>query len=849
MRRVALKGLVGRKLRTVLTSLAIVLGVAMITGSFILTDSISKGFDSVFTSAYDDTDAVVTGKKLVDWSASGNATVDESLVAQIRALPGVAEAEGSINDIVGNSTQAKLIDREGDPIQSSGNPTFGFGFHPSAERFNPMKLVEGDWAAGPGQIVIDQETAESKDFALGDTIRASAQGPVRPFRITGIASYGDVATLGGATFAVWDVPTARSMLGLDGYTSVSVAAESGVSQAELVASLRETLPASVQVRTGDEQAREDKKEIDTFVSFIRGFLLAFGGIALFVGAFVIFNTLSITIAQRVRELATLRTLGASRRQVLRSVLLEATAIGVVASALGIVAGMALARGLTAVFKALGLELPQSDPVYATRTFVIAMLVGVGVTVLAGIAPALRATRVAPIAAVREGAVLPRRKRLGPVAGAVLLAAGVALVSYAVLTGSLGSGSNLLALAVGALLSLLGIAGVASHLVTALAAVVGIPSRRLGGVAGRLAGENVIRNPARTASTAAALMIGLALVAFVAVLGQGVRDSLSNSFSKQISADYVVTSQNGWSQFPLAAGEAVADVDGIQATSIRSDRGLIGEHQVNVNAVDPETLDGMYRFEWKGGASDETLASLAGDGAILKETFARDNGLAVGDRFRLRTAHGNGIELRVAGLYQPPRAAELLGGVVIAQEAFDGAFPRPQNQLTLVRGGSQAALEQAVAAFPDAKVHTKDGYVEAQSGFIGQILNLLYVLLALSVIVSLFGMVNTLVLSVFERTRELGMLRAVGMTRRQVRRLVRHESVITALIGAGLGLPLGVALGAAVTHALDRYGVEFALPVASLATFTLVAIVAGILAAVLPARRAARLDVLSALSYE
>ncbi|MGE5690274.1 MAG: ABC transporter permease [Pseudomonadota bacterium] len=849
MRRVALKGLAGRKLRTLLTSLAIVLGVAMITGSFVLTDSISRGFDSIFTSAYDNTDAVVSGKKLVDWSASGNATVDDALVARIRSLPQVEAASGAIMDIVGNSTQAKLIDRDGHPIQSSGNPTFGFGVDPSASRFNPMKLVAGAWASGPDEVVIDQDTAESKDFAVGDSIRASAQGPTRTFRISGIASYGDVATLGGATFAVWDVATARSMLGIGGYSAISVAAKDGVSDGALLAALRGAVPASTQVRTGEEQAQEDKRGIGTFISFIRGFLLAFGGIALFVGGFVIFNTLSITIAQRVRELATLRTLGASRRQVLRSVLLEATAIGALASVVGILAGLGLARGLTAVFAALGLELPQSDPVYALRTFVVAMLVGVGVTVLAGLAPALRATRVPPISAVREGAVLPRRRRLGPVAGAILLAAGVALVAKATLTGSIGSGVNLLALAGGALLTLVGIAGVASHLVTALATVVGIPSRRLGGVAGRLAGENVVRNPSRTAATAAALMIGLALVSFVAVLGKGVRDSLANSYADQVSADYVVTSQNGWSQFPAAAGDTLARTPGLQVTSIRADRGLVGDVQVNVNAVDPATLDGMYRFEWTGGASDETLATLHGDGAIVKESFAEANGLSVGDRFRLRTPHGNGVDLRVAGLYQPPRAAELLGGVVVSREAFDRTFPRPQNQMTLVRGGTQAELERAVAAFPDAKVHTKDGFVESQSAFVGQILNLLYVLLALSVIVSLFGMINTLVLSVFERTRELGMLRAVGMTRRQTRRLVRHESVITALIGAGLGLPLGVALGAAVTHALDRYGVAFALPVASLLTFTVVAVAAGILAAILPARRAARLDVLSALQYE
>jgi putative ABC transport system permease protein len=849
MRKVALNGLAGRKLRTLLTSLAIVLGVAMVTGSFVLTDSIARGFDSVFSAAYARTDAVVTGKKLVDYSASGNATIDESVAATVRSLPEVEAAAGTIIDLAGNSTQAQLLDRDGEPIQSSGNPTFGFGVDPDAGRFNPMRLVTGAWASGPDEVVIDQETADSRDFVVGDRIRVAAQGPTRAFRISGIAGYGDVSTLGGATFAVWDVATARRMLGIAGYTTLSVAATDGVSDAQLVAALREAVPATAEVRTAEEQASEDKKDIDTFVAFIRGFLLAFGGIALFVGAFVIFNTLSITIAQRVRELATLRTLGASRRQVLRSVLLEAAAIGVVASAVGIAVGIGLAKGLTEIFSALGLELPQSDPVYATRTFVVALVVGVGVTLLAGLAPALRATRVAPIAAVREGAVLPRRKRLGPIVGALMLAAGLALLAKATLTGSIGSGGNLLALGFGTLLTILGIAGIASRLVAGLAAVVGIPSRRLGGVAGRLAGENVVRNPSRTASTAAALMIGLALVSFVAVLGKGVRDSLGNSFSDQVSADYVVTSQNGWSEFTAEAGDALAATPGLQVAQVRGDRGLIGDTQVTVNAVDTVKLDGMYVFEWKGGASDDTLAALGDDGAIVKESFAKRNDLAVGDRFRLRTPAGNGVELRVAGLYQPPRAAELLGGVVIAQRVFDDTFARPQNKLTLVRGGTKAELEDAVAAFPDAKVQTKAEYVDAQSSFVSQILNLLYVLLALSVVVSLFGMVNTLVLSVFERTRELGMLRAVGMTRRQTRRLVRHESVITALIGAGLGLPLGVLLGWAVTHSLDRYGVEFALPVGSLVAFTVVAVAAGILAAVLPARRAARLDVLSALQYE
>jgi putative ABC transport system permease protein len=447
-------------------------------------------------------------------------------------------------------------------------------------------------------------------------------------------------------------------------------------------------------------------------------------------------------------------------------------------------------------------------------------------------------------------VIQRKKRLGPVAGVVLFGIASALIAYATLGGHLGSGRSLLALAGGALLGLLGVAGFAPVLVTALAAVVGMPARRLGGAAGRLATENATRNPARTASTAAALMIGLALVTFVAVLGKGLHGSIDRAINKQVTADWVVTSQNGWSAFPAGAGRAAAKAPGVTlASDIRSDRGRIGKANVSVNGVEPATIARVYHFDWKRG-SNATLASLNDRGAIVKQRFAQKHRLAVGDAFTLRSPAGKPLRLSVAGIVQPPQVTEVLGGVVISRAAFDSTFARPSNSLTLIDGSpTQAGLDRALAAFPDAKAQTRADYVKAQSSFINTMLNLLYVLLALSVIVSLFGMLNTLVLSVFERTRELGMLRAVGMTRRQARRMIRHESVITALIGAALGLPLGIMLAAAVTHALGKYGVTFSLPVASLVVFTVAAMIAGVVAAVAPARRASRLNVLEALQYE
>ena len=851
MTRVALKGLLGRKVRAVLTALAIVLGVAMVSGSFVLTDTISKAFTSIFSSAYDHTDAVVSGKKLVDYSSNGNATVSQTVLDTVRKQGYVAAAAGAVADMNGDSTRAKLIGKDGKAIDHNGAPTFGFGVDTSQPRFNPLKLEAGRWASSPHEVVIDPDTAKNEHFSVGDTIGVAAVGPVQRFTVVGIAKYGDVESLGGATFAVFTIPTAQRLMHIRGYTSILVAAKHGLSQDELAGRLQSVVPGTAQVKTADEQASSDKKGVAGFITFIRGFLLGFGGIALFVGAFVIFNTLSITVAQRTRELATLRTLGATRRQVLRSVMLESAALGVLASVVGLFSGFGLAKGLSSLFSALGLGLPQAAPVYGARTFVVSLVLGILVTVVAGVVPALRATRVAPIAAARGGLPPKVRSRRATVVGAVLLLASAALLGYAVTGDRLGSGSSLLALAVGALALISGTAGVASRLVAALAAVLGWPSRRFGGAAGRLASENAVRNPQRTAATAAALMIGIALVSFVSVLGKGVHDSMNNAIDRQFPAQWIVTSKNGWSGFPVAAGDAVSKAAGVRhATSIRGDRGLIGKTQVNVDGVDPATVGGLYDFEWKRGTTAAALGELGSGGAIVKESFARRNHLELGQQFILVGSAGDPVSLRVAGFYQPPRVAELLGGVVVGQDAFDTAFPRAQNSFTLIDGNpTKAGLEHAVAAFPDTKVQTHAEFVKNQTSFMTSLLNLLYVLLALSVVISLFGMINTLVLSVWERTREIGMLRAVGLSRRQTRRMVRQESVITGLIGAGLGLPVGVLLAYAVTHALSRFGVTFAVSVQSLVVFTVVAMVAGLLAAIAPARRASRLNVLAALQYE
>ena len=853
---VALKGLAGRKFRAALTAFAVVLGVAMVSGSYIFTDTISKALTAVLGDSYEGTSAVVSGKQVVEFSSSGNPTVPAALLARVKALPEVEAAAGGFIDLENDSNEAKLIDKKGKAISPAGDtPTFGFGINADDERFSPLTLAEGRWASGRHEVAIDAGTAEKYGFEVGDAIGVAAGGPVEQFTLTGLVKLGSVDSIGNATISVFDVATTQALFDQEGqFDSISVAAAPGVSPAELVRAIEPVLPSSAEVKTAAERADAAAKGVESDANSLRYVLFGFGGIALFVGAFVILNTLSITVAQRTREFATLRTLGASRRQVLRSVLLEGLLLGLFASVVGLFLGLGLAVGMEAMFAALGIELPEAGTVFAARTVIVSLLVGTTITVLASLIPAFRATRVPPIAAVREGATLPR-SRFAPFAPWIALttiALGVAAFAYGLFAGGLAAKEVLILLAVGCLALFVGVALIASRLVRPLAALVGWPAGRVGGAAGRLARANAVRNPGRTATTAAALMIGLALVTFVAVLGQVVKASFADDTGRIFQADYLLTARDGFSPIPTQAGERLASVPGVElVSSVRSDSALVLGEELPIAGFDPATIAAVSQFEWTRG-SEEALTGLGRDGAILSEDLAKDRGLQVGERFALTTAHGKRLELEVKGTFSE---SALPGPVAISQDAFDASFARPQDVIALVnvRGDASTAqttaLERALTGFPDADVQTKGTYVENRVGEFSTFLNVVYGLLALSVVVSLFGMVNTLVLSVFERTRELGMLRAVGMTRRQARRMVRHESVITALIGAALGMPLGIFLAGLVTLALRDEGLRFSLPVSTLVGFALIAVTAGILAAILPARRASRLNVLEALQYE
>ncbi len=848
---VALKGLLGRKLRSTLTAFAIVLGVAMISGSFVLTDTLGKSFDGIYDESYQAADAVISSEEASNTAENSPEApaFSAGVLRKVESLPGVRLAQGSIED------QARLVDSSGKPIGKADEGIAVAVASSADQTLNPLRIVAGRWPSGGGQVAIDKATSEKQQLEIGDSVGAFADGPVRKYRISGIVAFGSVDSIGSATITVFDLPTAQRLFDKPGKLDlIRVEAKDGVSTAELMRQIRPLLSETTQVKTAAAQATSDSKDTQDGLNFIKYFLLGFGGIALFVGSFVIANTLAITVAQRMRELATLRTLGASRRQVLGSVVLESVAIGIVGSTVGLFLGLGIAAGLKQILAAGGLELPGGGIVFAPRTIAVSLGVGTLIALLASLRPALRATRIEPIAAVREGAVMPKSRfaRYALLTSAVVIAAAVALFSYGVFANDVEIKVRLLTLVAGVLLLFFGVAIVASRVVRPLAFALGAPGARFGGTAGKLARQNAVRNPARTASTAAAVMIGLALITFVAVIGQGVRSSFTSAVNELFVADYAVTAGN--ELLTNKAADAAAKAPSVEVVSeIRAADAKLNGKSVSVNGVDGN-LTKVVDMKWAGG-SDSVPAQLGRNGAFIKKRYAEDHSLGVGSSVRVKTPTGKTLRLQVKGIFDEPKGGSPFGDVAMSTATFDDSFAEHGNVFTLlnVRGGptsqNTARLEQALRAFPDAEVETRDEFKDGQLAELTNALKMLYALLGLSVIVSLFGVINTLVLSVFERTREIGMLRAIGMTRRQVRRMVRHESIVTALIGAALGIAIGIFLAGLTSLALSDYGFVFAIPYKSLAAFVCVAIVAGMLAAILPARRASRLNVLKALQYE
>jgi putative ABC transport system permease protein len=846
--KVALRGLSQRKLRAVVTMLAVLLGVAFIAGSYVLTDTINESFDDIFTEAYAGTDVAISPSTTGQGEEIDLPPFSAAVLDQVREVDGVEQAVGGIFSTV------RFVDEEGEQLSSAFAPEFVSSVAP--EPFETLTYTDGRPPESASEASIDESTADREDFEIGDTLRIAGQAGVEDYEIVGLQRLGSTSS-GGSSTAQLTLEEAQRLTEKQGqFDAISVEAEEGVSEDELARGIDEVLPARLTVETGVQAAERQSDDIKEDLAFFRIVLLVFGGVALLVGSFLIFNTFSITVAQRIRELGMLRTLGATRGQIMRGMVLEAAIIGALGSALGVLAGIGFAGALNAMFKSFGIDLPNTGTVIAARTIVLALVVGMVVTLAAALSPALRATRVSPMAALLE-AELPeshRRGRIFTAVAVVLMLGGIALTCLG-LFGGLESGAAAGSVGGGAVATLFGVSMFSPRLVRPLASLAGWPLERLRGLTGRLARENAVRKPGRTAVTAAALMIGLAVVVFVTVFAAGISSSIRNAIDRNFQGDVVLQNTDGFSPISPGAGREAEQVDGVRTVSSLSFGGAEYESgDIRVSAVEPATVSDVLTLDWEEGSPD-TLSGLTGDTAVVDDAWASGNDIDVGDRITVRTPLEREVTLTVDGTVKDN--ADLLGNVVVSEDTLRREFGSRQPSMTLVRleeGADADAVQEAIAQrvdqrFPTVETLNQQELKDNQEEQIQQLVQFFYVLLALAIVISLLGIVTTLALSIHERTRELGMLRAVGMSRRQVRRLVRYESVITALIGAILGTVLGVIFASLLAVPLSDEGFELSYPIDTLLLLLVLSALAGVLAAIFPARRAAKLDVLRALAYE
>jgi putative ABC transport system permease protein len=840
MWKVTIKGLLAHKLRLALTGLAIVLGVTFIAGTFVLTDTLHNTFDTLFGNIYQNIDFQVRG--VAQLGSGGTATrnpIPENLLAKVEAVPGVEAAAGSVQG------SAQYIAKDGKAISTGGAPTIGLSFDPN-EKISVLRLVQGSPPTTSQDVVMDYGTAQKYGFGVGDQVRILLPGPTRTFTITGIAKFGTANNLAGATLAAFDLPTAQRVLDSVGqFDSINVVTAPGADKGAVQRAIAAQLPRGVEVVTGQTVVNEATNAISSALSFFNVALLVFAFIALFVGAFTILNTFSIIVGQRTKELALLRIVGASRRQVFMSVLTEAGIVGLVSSLIGLGLGVLAALGLEALLSGFGVTLPSGPLVFEARTVIVCLLVGVLVTMVSAIGPARRAVRIAPVEAVSEQQVehdIPMRRRF--TWGTVITLAGIVA-----LTAGLTAPAIQL-VGIGAFLIFIGVARLAPAVARPMSSFIGRPLSRLLGMSGRLGRENSMRSPRRTAQTASALMVGLALVSAIAVFGASLSRSATQSVDNAISADLIVSTPNNSSSgnFSTTVPPRAASVPGVTASStvffgqfeVRGDiQSLVGISTRNL----AETL---ILNMTSGSATSLTTGNL-----LIDTTTANSDHLVVGDTVPVKYALTGPTQMRIGGIFQ---ANALIGKFLVSEAVFRHHFQNPLPGAVLLKTDGSAAVEQSVqhalASYPNVQVQSKAQFEASQSAQVNQLLGLVYALLALAVIIALIGIVNTLMLSVFERTHEIGLLRAVGMRRRQIRAMIRSESMILAVFGAVIGIIVGTGLGIALVSSLHSQGItSTVIPWPSLVIFLLLAALLGLLAASWPARRAARLDVLAAIAAQ
>ncbi len=846
MWRLTLRNLLARKMRLVMSGLAIVLGVAFLSGVLMFSNGLSSTFDGII---YGSTpDGVVRAADTESFSGgefgTGTATLTPDAVSDLEALPEVERADGGV-DGFGMS----LLASDGSLVGGTGAPTLAFNYTDTSNMAGEpiLELTAGDWPERPGEIMLDDGAAEAGDYAVGDEVRLLAPyGELeRTATLVGTAEFNGGGTA-GATLLVFDTEGAQELFldGRDEFTSISLTAADGVTRTDLADAAEEVVPDGFEAVTGDTVAEESQDAVGQFLDVIETFLLVFAVIAVVVGGFIIVNTFTILVAQRSRELALLRALGASRRQVARSMLLEAAVLAVVASTVGIGLGWLLARGLAAAFRAVGLDIAGSALTLTASAVVVSYAAGILVTVLAAYLPARRAGKVSPVAAMRADATPERGSmRRRTVIGVVVLAVGAGVAAL----GVGGAPYASLLVGVGALLWILTIAAISPVVGRPVVVACRAVFARLFGTPGRLAGENALRDPRRTGATASALMIGLALVSTIAVLAASLNTSVDDVVDEEFTADFLVQS-NTFVPFSTAIGDRIEDVDGVDVVSRQQwAAGEIGGEQVFLAGNDAEFGE-VYDLDVVAGDTD-----VSGAEAVLTDTFARDRGWEVGDTFEVAFPAGATLELRIAALVEP---TETTADVSLPLGQLSEAGIKRQDSILSIliapgadAGAVQADLEDAVGDAPVVGVFDKEGFADEIRGQVNQLLYMIYGLLALAIVIAVIGIINTLGLSVIERTREIGLLRAIGLNRAGLRRMVTLESVTIAVLGAVLGMALGLLIGTLLRDTLSDDLTSLGMPAGQLAVFAVIAVVVGVLAAVLPAVRASRLNVLEAIAEE
>ncbi len=850
MFRLTFRTLLARKVRLVMSTLAIVLGIGFLTGVLVFSNGLGSTFDGIIKGSTPDGLVRPAGTGSFESIGAGNTNVlapDD--VAKLAELPEVAQADGRVDGL-----GMYLLDTDGKLVGGQGAPTLAFNYNDTPNLLGEpsLELTTGDWPDGPTDVVLDTGAAEDAGYTVGDEITViapsgdSIANVRKTLTLTGTAEFNGGGTA-GAILVIFSTDGAQQLFlgGQDAFTSVALTAAPGVTQQELVSAAAEVIPDSYEAVEGDTVAKESQDAIGQFLDVISTFLIAFAVIAILVGGFIIANTFSILVAQRIRELALLRALGASRKQVRRSVLLEAGLMALLGASLGIGVGLLLARALAALFRGFGLDINSDALDLTSATIALAYGVGLAVTLVSAYLPARRASRTAPVAAMRsdtapaEGSL----RRRGLIGGFVMLV-GVGLA----VAGILGAPGNdaiwIGAAAVIWILTAAVISPVLGHpLLLGCRALFGA----VFGTTGRLAGENALRNPRRTGATASALMIGLALVAAVGTLAASLSATSDDLVDDQFAADFLVQSAS-FQSFPTGIGDDMAKVDGVELlTRDQYTPALIAGEPSAILGVDP-AYDQIYELDVIEGTQE-----LGDDQAVLTDDEAREQGVGLGDRIELGFPGEKTAKVEVVGIIEP---TPVLGSVNVPLQVLeDAGINRADSSLSINltdgadRTTVQAELEDVIADVPIVSVQDKEQFAETIKGQINQLLFMIYGLLALAIVIAVIGIINTLGLSVIERTREIGLLRAVGLSRARLRRMVTLESVTIATMGAVLGMVIGLVIGVLLREVLKEDLTVLSLPITSLLLFLAIAVVFGVLAAVVPAIRASRMKVLDAIATE